>query len=209
MTSEIRVYVEGGGADGKTKRPFRQGLNAFFGDLKEQARAKRIRFEIVACGSRSSAYDDFRIALRSHPHAFNVLLVDAEAPVTAGSPWQHLKNRKEDQWENPGTANDRCQLMVQTMEAWLIADVESLADYYGQGFQKNALPANSEVETIDKTTVDRSLMNATRNTKKGRYHKTFHLPEILARIRASIVRRKAPYCDRLFRTLETEIKDAG
>jgi hypothetical protein len=88
------------------------------------------------------------------------------------------------------------------MEAWLIADLEKLSDYYGQGFQASAIPENRNVEQIDKRALEDSLHNATRQSrKKGPYHKTRHAPDILERIRASVVRTKAPACDRLFVTL--------
>lgn len=213
MTREIRLYVEGGGDEGRTKRRFRQGFSAFLGELKERARAKRIRWEVVACGGRSSAYEDFCVAIQSHPDAFNVLVVDAEGPAAAGSPWEHLRRRNEDQWNNPGVEDDQCHLMVQTMEAWLIADPERLADYYGQGFQESALPGNLNVEQIDKARLETSLNNASRRTKKGPYHKTRHAPEILETIRPAEVRRKAPGCERLFVTLarciDKETPDGG
>ncbi len=65
------------------------------------------------------------------------------------------------------------------------------------------------MEKIDKATLGRSLEKATRETKKGAYHKTRHAPEILERIRASVVRVKAPYCDRLLKTLADCIETAG
>jgi len=216
VTREIRVYVEGGGDEGKTKRRFRQGFNGFLGELRERARAKRIRWEVVACGGRSSTYDDFQVALRSHPDALNVLLVDAEGPASASAPWNHLGSRQEDRWENPGVSDDQCHLMIQMMEAWLIADLEKLADYYGQGFQPSAIPRNPNVEQIDKPTLHRCLDRATRQSRtKGAYHKTRHAPEILETLRASVVRAKAPACDRLLVTLaqyidaEEEGQDGG
>ena len=39
-------------------------------------------------------------------------------------------------------------------------------------------------------------------TQKGKYHKTMHAPDLLARIDAAKVRAAAPACDRLFNVLE-------
>ena len=47
------------------------------------ARDKGIRWHIVTCGPRNAAFDAFRTAQAQHPEAFNVLLVDSEAPVQA------------------------------------------------------------------------------------------------------------------------------
>ena len=205
MIGEIRIYVEGGGDQKDTKARLRQGFGAFLGELRELARTKRIRWNIVACGGRRSTFDDFKTALRTHPEAFNVLLVDAEGPVHAASPREHLKSRPDDNWDNPGAEDRQCHLMVQTMEAWLVADRQKLREYYGQGFRDNALPNNPNVEQIPKETLARALQNATRDTSKGIYHKTRHAPAILEAIRSDEVRSKAPHCDRLYRTIRSEI----
>lgn len=208
MNREIRLYVEGGGHLKATIVRFRTAMGEFLRSVREKARAKRIGWFIKACGGRRSAYDDFRAAVKSNPEAFNVLLVDAEGPVAAKRPWEHLKTRPGDQWQNPGVGDDHCHLMVQTMEAWLIADREKLKEYYGRGFQETALPDNPNVEQIDKDALATALRNATRSTKKGSYHKTRHAPDILQRIRTAEVRAKAAYCDRLFQTLIAQIDDA-
>ena len=81
MIGEIRIYVEGGGDSSHNKARLRQGFNAFLCSLREKARAKRVRWAIVATGSRNSCFDAYCSALRTHPDAFNVLLVDAESAV--------------------------------------------------------------------------------------------------------------------------------
>lgn len=58
--------------------------------------------------------------------------------------------------------------MVQAMEAWFIADVETLKKFYGNGFKENSLPKTSNVEIITKDSLEPSLKNATRNTTKGK-----------------------------------------
>lgn len=208
MTREIRIYVEGGGNDKEIKARLRRGLDAFLAELKDRARGRKIHWEVVFCGGRAATFRDYRIALRSHPEAFNLLLVDAEGPVTCKNPWEHLRTRPGDQWQNPGVDDKQCHLMVQAMEAWLIADREKLAEYYGRDFHDKALPDNRNVEQIDKEALARALSSATRNTKKGEYHKTRHAPDILERIRPAEVRARASYCERLFQTLCAQIDEA-
>jgi hypothetical protein len=106
-------------------------------------------------------------------------MVDAEGPVQS-SPWAHLQAR--DGWTAPsGAGDEHCHLMVQTMEAWFIADPESLAKYYGQGFRRNSLPATSNVESIPKNTLEPALIHATKETRKGRYHKRSDMALIYSR----------------------------
>ena len=78
--------------------------------------------------------------MQSGPDVFNVLLVDAEGPALGTGVWRHLRTR--DRWENPGADETQCHLMVQMMEAWLVADRERLAEYYGENCHEKALPDN-------------------------------------------------------------------
>ena len=206
MTPTISVYLEGGGDQKDTRTRLRKAFGVFLQELRQ--RGKAVRLKIVPCGSGTSAFDDFKTALTQEPEAFNVLLVDSEGPVLDKSPWRHLAQRPENRCPNPGVDDRHCHLMVQTMEAWLIADREKLAEYYGRNFHETALPDNPNVEQIDKDLLTRALCNATRNTKKGEYHKTRHAPEILQRIRPAEVRAKAVHCERLFQTLLAQIDNA-
>jgi hypothetical protein len=198
MVSEIRVYIEGGGDSRTTKDELRKGYHQFMASLYAIARPKRIRFHIVMCGGRDSAYSDFMAAIAAHPNAFNILLVDAEAPVT-GTPWAHLNGR--DGWPIPGATDDHCHLMVEMLESWLIADVNTLATYYGQGFHWNSIPKNQNVEAIPKAAINTALVNSTRHTQKGEYKKIRDASRLLAVIDAAVVRGKAAHCDRLFTLL--------
>jgi len=198
MVKEIRIYVEGGGDQKETKAQIRQGFRIFLKDLVEIARSKRIKWDIITCGSRNNAFRSFKNALKDYPDAFIVLLVDSEAPVKQ-PPWEHLKFR--DNWDSPGVNDTHCHLMVQTMEAWLIGDIDNLKIFYGQGFKENSIPQNPNVETIDKNSLEQSLKDATRNTSKGEYQKIQHASKLLEKLDVAKVRNAAPHCDRLFTTL--------
>ena len=169
MTREIRIYIEG-------SPPLRTGFGEFLRELRNIARAKGIHWELIVCGGGPTTYDDYCTALRTHPDAFNVLLVDAEEPVNHKSPWAHLAGRKENRLKNPGVEDKHCHLMTQAMEAWFIADRERLRDYFGPDFNENALPRNEKVEEIAKDVLLQSLKDATRARKRDRYHKTRHAP---------------------------------
>lgn len=93
--------------------------------------------------------------------------------------------------------------MAPLMEAWLIADPDSMQRYYGPGFAMGALPQTTNVEQIAKGDLMDALRAATRRTTKGEYQKIGHGPELLARVDARRVRAVAPHCDRLFTMLET------
>jgi hypothetical protein len=97
-------------------------------------------------------------------------------------------------------------LMVQTMEAWIVADPDALADYYGQRFRRNALPRTANLETVAKPAVATALNNATRDTQKGVYHKIKHASDLLKRIDRAKVQDRCPRCKRMFTTLGQAIR---
>lgn len=199
MVKKIRIYIEGGGDGKNTKALIRQGFSSFLKEIVHMVKIKKIGWQIIICGSRNNAFRDFKTALKDHPDAFNVLLVDSEAPMNK-PPWEHLKFR--DNWDSPGVDDTHCHLMVQTMEAWFIADIETLKKFYGQGFRENLIPKNQNVEKIDKDSLERSLKEATRNTKsKGEYQKIQHASELLKHLDTHKVRKASHHCDRLFTTL--------
>lgn len=203
MANEIRVYVEGGGDGKDTRRLVKKGFRAFLNGIAERGRPKGVRFDIIACGSIQSTVDDFSTALRTHPDAFNVLLVDSDGPVQSGI-LQHLLARGG--WNLSGmVGEDQCHLMVQVVEAWLVADLTALQHYYGQRFNATSIPKNPNVEELDRDTLYSSLKAATRMTQKGEYHKIQHGPELLKRVDVSKVRGAAPHCERLLATLEKRI----
>ena len=202
MVSEIRIYAEGGGDQRSGKAAVQEGFSKFLSSLKEMARKRHIRWHVVACGSHQSTFDGFEIALRQHHDAFNVLLVDAEGPVTR-SPWEHLQDR--DHWSIQGIPGDHCHLMVQVMEAWIVADIETLRRFYGQGFNANPIPKQEDVESIAKADLEHALIQATRDTQKGEYHKIRHGPKILALVDVNKIRNRAQHCERMFTTLSNKI----
>lgn len=139
------------------------------------------------------------------PDAFNILLVDSDAPVTK-TPRQHLHNSAHN-WNLSNIVDEQCHLMVQVMETWVIADINALEQFYGQGFNRKSIPKTKNIEEVDKVKLYSSLKAAIRKTQKGEYHKIRHGPEILKRADVSKVRKAASYCNRLFVTIEEKINE--
>ena len=188
--------MEGGGEGNATKAALRQGMDTFLQPLKEVARDKMLRWKLVCCGPRNEAFQRFQNAVSSRDDAVNVLLVDAEGRVHHQAARDHLLDR--DEWELSFAHEDTIHLMVQTMEAWIVADPAALKGYYGQGFRANKLPRATNLETVPKPTVKRSLDEATKDTQKGRYHKIRHASDLLKRIDAEKVKARCCHCQRLF-----------
>jgi len=189
MVTELRIYIEG-------DPRLRPGMSQFLSEIWGAARKRRCKIRPVLCGA--NAVSDFCLALQEHRDAWNILLLDSEGPVDGGL-LDQLRNSSG--WQPPvGQENleDKVFWMVQLMEAWFLADVDTLNKYYGQGFLGNALLGNPRVEDIPKDDVLARLKQATRHTKKGAYHKTRHAPEILTQLNPDRVKQASPNCKRLF-----------
>ena len=194
----VTVYVEGGGSVRATKKRCRQGFSALFRKAGLSGRMPRI----FAAGGRDDAWRDFRTALAgARENDFIVLLVDSEGPVAdGGRPWVHL--REQDRWNRPdGAAEENAHLMVQCMESWFLADMDALAAFFGDGFNRGALPRRPDIENVSKRDVDYGLKRATHPSGKGEYHKGRHSFEILATVDPGRVVDASPHAKRLIDTL--------
>ena len=184
----------------------RKGMDAFLRSVKAAARQKSMKWQVVPCGPRNDAYRRFCEAAARGRGDFLFLLVDSEEGVTR-SPRFHLVAR--DGWDElEDVAEDRIQLMVRTMETWLIADVETLRSYYGSRFNGNSLPKRQDLEEAPKENVSSALARATQKTQKGEYHKIWHASELLARVDPEKVKARCRHCKCLFDTLTSVIEAA-
>ena len=193
------VYVEGGGTGRALRQACREGFSSFFRKAGLDERMPKV----VACGSRTQAYNRFRVAIGQRPADFIVLLVDSEGPVKADTPWAHLREREGDGWARPADAADRnVHLMVQVMESWFLADRECLASYFGNGFNGNALPAPQRpVEDVAKADVERTLRASTRPSRKGQYTKGRDSFALLRLLDAAKVIAGSPHARRLIEAI--------
>jgi hypothetical protein len=159
----VRVYVEGGG----TSRGEQATLRESFTKLVGAALGDLPRPKLIASGGRGNAFDEFRSALRMHPEALCLLLVDSEGPVKLGAgSWSHVRDRRGDQWVQPsGVTDDQLHLMVETMETWIIADADALVQEYGPKVDPGALPSTN-LEGVPKQDVLQKLARALRKTGK-------------------------------------------
>jgi Domain of unknown function (DUF4276) len=198
---KITIYVEGGGKNNPDVRTrCREGFSDYCNKLSPIGRLP----QVVVCGSRNEAFKRFNTAVSNIKAGDRcALLVDAEGPVRPGdTPDAHLS--VQDRWNFASLPRDRVFLMVQAMEAWFLADRSALVAYYGQGFRPTALPGDElNVEAIRKDDLVPSLVNASRGTAKGQYHKTRHGFALLARIAPSKVEAGSPHAAAFHRFLRS------
>ena len=116
--------------------------------------------------------------------------------------WAHLA--QHDGWQQPaGAADADCHLMVQCMEAWLIADPATLRGHFGQCFKTNALPTSRQtIETAPTSSLFAALDKATAACgRDGRYNKGKHSFRLLEQIDATVVCSASPWAARFVAAL--------
>lgn len=205
---DVRVYLEGGGTGKEQKAELRRGFDDLFGREKSHASEKRRGLAFICCGGRQEAYEAFRNAIDVHPERINALLIDSEAPI-APVPADRSKDarlrrdhllraeagggrRQGDGWQLTRVAPDCIHLMVQCMEAWIVADPEALEEFYKQGFRKARLPQRNNLEEEPKADIFEKLDSASEGSKKGKYAKINHASKLLAMIDPEKVVRRCP-----------------
>lgn len=201
--SRTTVYVEGGGSGRELRAKCRKGFQAFFAKSDLAGRLPKV----VASGPRGSAFDKFRVARRqAKSDELPMLLVDSEGPVSEGSgTWSHLK--AHDNWNKPsGATDDDACLMVQCMEAWFLADKDTLATYFGAGYNVNAIPPNPSIEEVPKRDIENGLRNATRNSARGSYNKGRDSFAILGDLDPQKVGDSSPHAARFLGVLRSRAR---
>lgn len=201
---KVTIYVEGGGDRKDLKSKCREAFGKFF----ERAGFKGRMPVIVACGGRTIAHDKFCRAMQeAGANDFALLLIDSEGAVPDDETIWHFLKRQANFEQPPGATEEHAYLMVQLMESWLLADVEALTRFFGQGFTSGSLPKEKNIEKVPKDTVLSALEAATRNTKsKGQYSKSKHSFDLLATIDPGKVRSASPrHAERLLVILENKL----
>lgn len=195
MTS-IKIIVEGGGgtnADGRAE--LRVAFDTLIGAHKEAARKKRMKWDTVFCGGRDQAAAEFAKAVKRKDADFVVLVVDAEDEVASATPShptadervKHLESR--DGWAEQlkNATPEHVHLMTRCMEAWVFADGDTVAEFYGKDFKPKALPKRKVLDEEPKASLYEAIDRATKDTKKGSYGKVRHASALLKTVRPAKV----------------------
>jgi hypothetical protein len=175
----IRVRFEGSPALGP-------GFRAFYRSLVALARERNVDLQFRSGKSGPQVKRDVALDKKQNPEQWIIALLDSEGEAFDA--------------EDPDVF-----WMVEVMEAWFLADPEALGRFYGRNATLSALPGTQDVESIPKARVMTALKELTRTTKKGKYHKTVHAPEILKQLNTERVRKAAKNCNRMFREIERRL----
>ncbi len=78
------------------------------------------------------------------------------------------------------------------MEAWIVADPDTLEEFYQQNFRRTRLPARDNLEEEPKGDILAKLESATEETQKGQYGKIKHASKLLLMIDPEKVAKRCP-----------------
>lgn len=196
-----KIYLEGGGDTRLLKTACREG----FAKLLQKAGFRDRMPQLVACGSRSDAFEGFRIAhASSGTGRFVAMLVDSEDPmIDVNATWAHVARR--DGWQQPaGASDDQVLLMTICMETWIVADREALSSHYGASLQDSALPPLAELENRNRSAIQQSLTHATRNCSNC-YVKGPRSYEVLGKLSPTALSPRLPSFSRVQRILDEKL----
>ena len=200
---KVRIYVEGGpkGADADGVRAFRNAFKQHF----QQLHPKLKSLDVISYGSTDQTVKSYAEGIHQFSESCSVaLLVDADAPVTAGTPAMHLQ-AKLDSAKVPQNARANIFLMVQCMESWLVTDAAALQNCFGNKLRANALPSHIDIEAVSKKDVLAALDAAIKPTPAGRYQKVKHATRILAMLNPKSVGDRSHHARSLHAFLRSSV----
>lgn len=210
MVKEIHIYIEGGARnqDRAASQALRRGFSMFLTKLCSEIRTNNIKLHPVIVGSTELTCKIFTQKTENSPEKFFILLVDSDAFVdrSENSKTFLQNNPKLVKYNLRNIEENQCHLMVQVMETWFLADVESLKKHFGKDFKKNKLRKTENVEEISKDDVLNSIEEATKTRKTGGYHKLNDGAKLLEKINPQEVIKNAPHCEKLFQAIKEAIE---
>lgn len=172
----IAVFFEG-------DRRLRPGLSEFLKPLRELARKKEVKIELLACDDKDNAIKTYS---KDPRFKTKLLLIDSDGPP-------------------PTASTSGWYYMVEVMESWLLADWDRVAEYFH--FIGTQATKNKKIENVAKKDVFQILDDLAKPRGKGRdkYHKIDDGRALLERVRLDEV-RELNHCDRFCKAVEAAIE---
>jgi len=198
-----KIYLEGGAKDSNQLRTRCQ--EAFNKLLKSMGFGGRMP-RLIACGGRQDAFDRFCTAIQT-TSGYVAMWIDSEDPMAdIERTWDHLATVTTVRpFEKPQDVNDDQVLMMTTcMESWISADHATLLVHFGKGFQENALPSLTNLESRGRRDVQDRLVRASRNCQAA-YKKGEVSYEIVGKLNPVALRPHLPSFTRVERILTEKL----
>jgi len=191
---QVYVFFEG---DLKLK----PGFEAFFRKLVPN----KIQVNGIACGNKP--IDRFLASLDDYPDDLCLVLLDADK-ILGKDKYNNenlqaiLKTKKKLKSRVRRVSPEKIHFMVLLMESWFLTDSSALESVFGNFFKPSALPNANDIERVSKSSVWKSLENATNN----KYHKTLNAPQLLSALNPEVVASRSRHCRFLIDTLTQKLQ---
>ena len=199
---KAEIYAEGGGPPGTlTNIRCREG----FTKLLQNCGLDSDKFDVIACGGRGEAWNDFQDAHADAVGEYYVsLLIDSEIPIAnIDATWQHLEDR--DGWQKPSDAHDdQVMFMTTCMETWIVSDRETLLEHFGEDLTVSELPALDNLEVRRRGYLNDRLESATQDCPEP-YSKGRNSFEVLGKLNPNVLEEHLPSFRRARRILRDKL----
>lgn len=161
----------------------------------------------MAGGPRAETIRDFLRYCSIEPSSLNVLLIDSEGPVTDTDKYIRDSLRSLSVWDGGVSCSDeQLHLMVQAMEAWFVADPQSLSRRFGQNYSTRHLPSPESAETVSAADLLTAIRRGLPQSRRRRgYDKVSDGVELLRLIDQGVVSRHCGHFRRLWAFLDKRI----
>lgn len=176
MEVKVILFIEG--ESNTPNGDLRQG----FSKLLEQKLKGKLP-KIILGDGKTKAIDKFKN--NQLKGDLFLLLIDLDKPK---------KEKEADLLENKLVAQkDNVFYMIQEMESWFLSQPEILDTFYGIDNQRKKVSEKMpEKKASDFVNPDEKLIELTKNTKKGEYHKIRHGVELLKLLDATQLEKDFP-----------------
>ena len=163
-----------------------------FAGLLERCGLDRGRFQVIPCGGRGEARNDFLIEHGAAAGEYYVaLLIDSEDSVSCiDETWKHLKGFFN--WQRPREAqDDQVLFMTRCMETWIVADRSILREHFGENLQVSELPERDGLEGVSPGMLENRLKSATQDCPEP-YSKGRNSFDVLGKLNPNILEAWLP-----------------
>lgn len=176
MEVKVILFIEG--ESNSPNGDLRQGFSKLLG---QKLKGKLPR--IILGDGKSKAIDKFKN--NQLKGDLFLLLIDLDKPE---------KDKDSDLLENQLVSQkDNVFYMIQEMESWFLSQPEILDEFYGIDKQRKKISEKMpEKKASDFANPDEKLIELTKNTRKGEYHKIKHGVELLKLLDATQLEKDFP-----------------
>lgn len=202
--TRLLLFVEGGNSDEAAR--LRESWRLFFGEIDGLCRQRQVGFEVKPGGSIDRTFEIFRRECQKYdPKKRCLLLVDADGAIPAEACPKVFLSKGHPAWELPSDKGPEVyHCMVQTFEAWLLADQAAALNHFG--CNPGLLPDERSVDGLSKKKLGEILDAACRHRKDApKYHKLRDGAALLKKIDPAKVQAHSPHCRRLFENLRAAL----